>query len=57
MRETNVWMIRKMRWILWGGVSFIPLYRNFYWDFHGRRVALKQWLAGKTEDQRKQEAE
>jgi hypothetical protein len=50
MRETNVWMIRKMRWILWGTVGFIPLYRNFYWDYHGRRVALKNWLAGKTEE-------
>jgi hypothetical protein len=57
MRETNVWMIRKMRWILWGGVCYIPLYRNFYWDFHGRRVALKQWWAGKTENERRKEAE
>ena len=57
MRETNVWMIRKMRWILWGGVSFIPLYRNFYWDYQGRRVALKQWFAGKTEHERRDEAE
>ena len=57
MRETNVWMIRKMRWILWGGVSFIPLYRTFYWDYHGRRVALKHWWAGKSEREQKSEAE
>lgn len=41
MRETNVWMIRKMRWLLWGLVGFIPVYRNVYWDYLGRRVALK----------------
>lgn len=57
MRETNVWMIRKMRWVLWGGVSFIPLYRNFYWDYTGRRVVLKKWLAGKSEDEQRQDAE
>ena len=57
MRETNVWMIRKMRWILWGGVAFIPLYRNFYWDFIGRRVAFKDWLSGKTEDEKRRESE
>ncbi len=57
MRETNVWMIRKMRWILWGGVSFIPLYRNFYWDYTGRRVVLKKWLAGKSEDEQRLDAE
>jgi hypothetical protein len=57
MRETNVWMIRKMRWMLWGFVAFIPLYRNFYWDYLGRRVAFKKWLAGKSEDEQRQEAE
>lgn len=57
MRETNVWMIRKMRWILWGFVGFIPMYRNFYWDYTGRRVVLKQWLAGKSEQERREEAE
>eukprot|EP00347_Sterkiella_histriomuscorum_P000641 403375064 len=46
-----------MRWMLWGFVSFIPLYRNFYWDFHGRRVALKKWWAGKSEDEQRQDAE
>ena len=57
MRETNVWMIRKMRWMLWGFVSFIPIYRNVYWDYHGRRVAWKKWFAGKSEDEQRQEAE
>lgn len=56
MRETNVWMIRKMRWILWGGCAFIPLYRTFYWDFIGRRVVFKDWLRGKSEEQKKEEA-
>lgn len=50
MRETNVWMIRKMRWILWGFVGFVPMYRNFYWDYLGRRVVFKDWLYGGTEE-------
>ena len=57
MRETNVWMIRKMRWMLWGFVGFIPLYRTFYWDFLGRRVAVKDWYFGGTEDEKKERAE
>jgi hypothetical protein len=57
MRETNVWMIRKMRWMLWGAVSFIPLYRNFYWDYIGRRVALKDWLYGGSEKEKQEFAE
>ena len=57
MRETNVWMIRKMRWILWSFFGFIPFYRNVYWDFLGRRVAWKDSLSGKTEEQRMKEAE
>jgi len=57
MRETNVWMIRKMRWILWGGVAFVPLYRNFYWDYHGRRVAFKKWWYGLSEAQLREQAE
>jgi hypothetical protein len=32
MRETNVWMIRKMRWILWSVFGFVPVYRMTYWD-------------------------
>lgn len=57
MRETNVWMIRKMRWILWGLVGSLPLYRHFYWDYHGRRVVFKDWLSRKTEEQKRDEAE
>ena len=53
MRETNVWMIRKMRWILWGGVLAIPIYRNTYWDYLGRRVAWSNWFSRKTEDEKK----
>lgn len=55
MRETNVWMIRKMRWILWCTFGFVPFYRNVYWDYLGRRVAWKDDL--KSEDQKKAEAE
>ena len=57
MRETNVWMIRKMRWMLWCTFGFIPVYRNVYWDYLGRRVAWKDSLSGKTDDDRKAEAE
>ena len=57
MRETNVWMIRKMRWIFWGTIGFIPFYRNTYWDFLGRRVAWRDSLSGKTEEEKKAEAE
>ena len=32
MRETNVWMIRKMRWILWCTFGSVPAYRLLYWD-------------------------
>ena len=54
MRETNTWMIRKMRWILWGTFSFIPMYRNFYWDYLGRRVAWKESLSSMSEDEKRQ---
>ena len=58
MRETNVWMIRKMRWILWGGVSAIPLYRCTYWDYLGRRVAWRDHLGfWGTEAEKKEENE
>jgi hypothetical protein len=56
MRETNVWMIRKCRYLLWFGCAFVPLYRNFYWDYIGRRVVLKEWLSGWTEDQKREDA-
>ena len=57
MRETNVWMIRKGRWILWGGALSLPLYRTFYWDFLGRRVAWKDYYSGVSEDDKKKKAE
>ena len=58
MRETNVWMIRKMRWVLWTFVGCIPLYRNTYWDFLGRRVAWRDHLGfWGTEVEKKKEAE
>ena len=54
MRETNVWMIRKMRWILWGMMSAIPFYRNTYWDYLGRRVAWRDHLGfWGTEEEKK----
>ena len=57
MKETNVWMIRKGRWMLWGFCGFLPLYRNFYWDFVGRRVVWKEYFSGLTEDDKKGKAE
>ena len=57
MRETNTWMIRKMRWIFWSFFGFIPFYRNVYWDYLGRRVAWKDSLSGKSEADRMAEAE
>jgi hypothetical protein len=56
MRETNVWMIRKMRWMLWGFVGFIPAYRCFYWDYLNRRVVMKDYFSGMTEEEKKEEA-
>ena len=56
MRETNVWMIRKGRWLLWGMVGFVPMYRNFYWDFLGRRAAYKDYYSGLTEDEKRENA-
>ena len=41
MRETNVWMIRKMRWIFWSLGLSVPIYRNTYWDYLGRRAAWR----------------
>ena len=58
MRETNVWMIRKMRWILWGMVLSTPIYRNTYWDYLGRRVAWRDSLGfWGTEAEKKAKAE
>ena len=56
MRETNVWMIRKCRWIFWSLGASVPIYRNTYWDFLGRRVAWKDYYAG-TEEEKKAQAE
>ncbi len=57
MRETNTWMIRKMRWMFWCTFGFIPVYRNVYWDYLGRRVAWKDSLSGKSEADRVAEAD
>lgn len=46
MRETNVWMIRKMRWIFWSLGASVPIYRNVYWDYLGRRVAWRDDFQG-----------
>mmetsp|Transcript_6928 Transcript_6928/g.6444 ORF Transcript_6928/g.6444 Transcript_6928/m.6444 type:complete len:179 (-) Transcript_6928:62-598(-) len=56
MRETNVWMIRKMRWIFWSFCLSIPIYRNFYWDFHSRRVAWINWFDRRTEEEKAEDA-
>jgi len=57
MRETNVWMIRKMRWIFWGGVLATPFYRITYWDFLGRRTAWRRSLFGGTPEEQQAAAE
>lgn len=57
MRETNTWMIRKMRWIFWTCGLAVPVYRNVYWDYLARRVAWKDAWSGKTEDEKKADAE
>ena len=58
MRETNVWMIRKGRWFLWSMVLAVPIYRNTYWDYLGRRVAWRDSLGfWGTEDEKKIKAE
>ena len=56
MRETNVWMIRKMRWILWGTFGFIPVYRWVYYDHLNRRVAWRNHWSSKTPEERQREA-
>jgi hypothetical protein len=33
------------------------MYRNFYWDFIGRRVAWKDYYSGLTEDDKREKAE
>lgn len=57
MRETNTWMIRKMRWIFWGIVLSVPIYRNTYWDYLGRRTAWRRYLFGGTEQEQIEWAE
>ena len=52
MRETNVWMIRKMRWIGWTGMFSIIIYRTQYWDYLGRRVAWADYFDSRTEKQK-----
>ena len=53
MRETNVWMIRKGRWIRWSFCGAVPIYRNVYWDYLGRRVAWKDYFSGLSEEEKK----
>lgn len=57
MRETNVWMIRKGRWILWSFVAATPIYRCTYWDFLGRRGAYRDYYFGGDENFKKEKAE
>ena len=56
MRETNVWMIRKMRWILWSFCGYLCFYRNVYWDYHARRVAWKEYFNFSSEKEKAEEA-
>ena len=55
MRETNVWMIRKMRWIFWSLGLSIPIYRNTYWSYLGRRSAWRDDFT--SEEDKKKEAQ
>lgn len=57
MRETNVWMIRKMRWIFWSIAASVPFYRNVYWDFLGRRVAWREAFDNRSEKEKIADAE
>ena len=57
MRETNVWMIRKCRWIFWSIVWCVPFYRNTYWDYLGRRGAWRDSLFGGSTAERIEYAE
>ena len=52
MKESNVWLIRKTRWIIWSLVGFVPFYRNTYWDYHARRVVWgKKIFDHRTEEE------
>ena len=53
MRETNVWMIRKCRWFFWGVAFSVPIYRNTYWDYLGRRVAWVDYFFRGSEEDKK----
>ena len=53
MRETNVWMIRKMRWIFWCTFAFVPFYRNVYWDYLARRQAWWESTMEGTEEEKR----
>ena len=57
MRETNVWMIRKCRWIIWCTMGFVPFYRMTYYEYLGRRQAYWSHYMGGTEAERKEYAE
>ena len=56
MRETNVWMIRKMRWLGWTSFAFIVVYRLSYWDFLGRRVGWYDKFDRRTPIERQNDA-
>jgi hypothetical protein len=56
MRETNVWQIRKFRWVGWSAFSYIIVYRNVYWDYLGRRVAWADKLDSRTEAEKQADA-
>ena len=56
MRETNTWMIRKMRWIFWGAVTSVPIYRAQYWDYLGRRTAWADYFNRQSTVERQEQA-
>ena len=57
MRETNVWMIRKCRWIFWSIGAAVPIYRNVYWDYLARRTAWRERFSNMTDAEKQAQAE
>ena len=57
MRETNVWMIRKFRWITWSIGSSVLIFRATYWDYLGRRRAWSEYYFGGTPEEQRARAE
>jgi hypothetical protein len=42
--------------MLWGAVAYLPIYRNVYWDYHARRVVLKNRFDRRSEAEKIEDA-